>query len=191
MRSNIVEIINEINYGKSKDRLVLSDAAAVLLNTLGLDKDTAYYFTKCNGAMADDVLSDLSGKFFRADKVETLAKKILPVMAVQAETAMKTFSWKEMDVEKLDVEELEKMGTSLLRSATKSRDVDTKEINDLIKMLDAVGALPKKAKEVEDFKQVVVMQPYNEICQCGREVTVTDTMLEEHAAKKGWTIIKE
>ena len=117
------------------------------MNTLGLDKDTAYYFTKCNGAMADDV-SDLSGKFFRADKVETLAKKILPVMAVQAETAMKTFSWKEMDVEKLDVEELEKMGTSLLRSATKSRDVDTKEINDLIKMLDAVGALPKKLRRL-------------------------------------------
>lgn len=170
MRQDILDIVNELNQGRSKDRIALNDIAAVLLTLFGMDKSSAYYFTKCTGSMTDEVLSGLSDRFFSSDKIENLNKRMLPVMAAHVEKSVGSFSWKDMDIEKLDVEELEKMGTSLLRSAAKSREVDTKEINDLIKMLDSVGALPKKKQESADVKQVVVNVPFNSVCSCGKEI---------------------
>lgn len=168
MIKKIGDILIEKNMGVTKDRVDNSDISCCLMVLSGIHHDTAYYVSKCKGLLSESVISQRADAYFDSDKIKGLLDALRPLVAPVAVDSIS--DWRNADVEALTPEELERMGTVLLRDASKKGDVDTKEINDLIKMLDSVGALPKKKQEDKDVKQVVVNVPFNSVCSCGKEI---------------------
>lgn len=178
MKDSIDEIINTMNKGRARDRVDYTDISCCSLSLYGMSKESAYYLTKCKGLIADSVLKTQSKIFFASDKAKDITSKLKYILLVTSSTKKKSadttepFDWKSAEVEALTAEELEHMGITLLRSASLKAEVDPKEINDLIKMLDNVGALPKKQASEKDVKQVIINNLYNDTCpHCGRECT--------------------
>ena len=61
----------------------------------------------------------------------------------------------------------------MLRQASLDSETNGKEMNDIIKMLDSIGALPKKAQTEKEFKQVVINPIFNDVCpHCNHEVYI-------------------
>lgn len=170
------EVMNEINQGAVKNRVDSSDLACCSLFLFGMHRDDAFYITKCKGVIADTTLADRAKAYFTSDRISGLLDAMLPIVQSKKETTAGvegySMDWRNMEIEALSTEEVEKMGTFLLRNAAMSRDVDAKEINDLMKMLDSVGALPKKKAQESDIKQVVINVPFNSVCKCGREIYI-------------------
>ena len=190
MKKKIEKAYMEVNSSMSKDKLSYGDIGTIMLYLHGCSKEVSYYSTKCNGPMSDSVLSEKAENFFKAKKVVRFIDLMADEFKVKDVGDMSSVNWKTAHVDGLSPEELEKMATYMLRQSAKAKDVDTKEILDLIKMLDNVGALPKKRANEEDGKQVVMLMPYNELCMCGREVAVTEEMYDEYARKNGWKVEK-
>ena len=173
MVNDIDNILNELNQGQTKNRVDNTDVSACLLVLNGIDGDTAFYLNKCKGLISPSVLSKRADSYFKSDKIEELMNALRPLVNYKKTVGDGELpdNWSDLDVEKLTPEELEKMGTFLLRNASmRGSNVDPKEINDLIKMLDAVGALPKKQSDDRKIKQVVVNVPFNSVCSCGKEI---------------------
>lgn len=168
MIKQIGDILIEKNRGVTKDRIDNSDVSCCLMALCGVSCDAAYYVAKCKGLLSESVISSRADAYFGSDKIQSLMDALRPLVSAPVIDA--GADWRSVDVEALTPEELEKMGTTLLRTASTRSDVDTKEINDLIKMLDSVGALPKKKQEEKDVKQVVINVPFNNVCSCGKEI---------------------
>lgn len=187
MLEEIKGAIVAVNRGNEREKVDNTDVSAVILFLNGMDKETAFYLTKASGHISDAIIKQRAKAFFESDKITGLMDAVRPI--VSSEERRKEVgigSWENMDVTSLSPVELEKMGTVLLRDASMRSDVDTKEINDLIKMLDAIGALPKKEKEEKDRKQVIIKPLYNTVCEhCGKETYINPASQEEkHCSKE-------
>ena len=182
MIKKIGDILIEKNMGVTKDRVDNSDISCCLMVLSGIHHDAAYYVSKCKGLLSESVISQRADAYFDSDKIKGLLDALRPLVTPVAVDSIS--DWRNADVEALTPEELERMGTVLLRDASKKGDVDTKEINDLIKMLDSVGALPKKQKDEKDMKQVIINPVYNTVCEfCGREAYVNVASDAENTKK--------
>lgn len=171
MVNDIISIVDELT-SSTKQRYDNTDVAACLLFLRGEGQDAAYYASKARGILTPSVLANRAIAYFESEKISLLLDALRPIVNVSVSVVNTPagVDWKSMDVDSLTSEELEKMGTFFLRNAAlRGNDVDTKEINDLIKMLDSVGALPKKQQN-QKVKQVVVNIPFNDVCTCGKEV---------------------
>ena len=168
------EVMSEINKGAVKNRVDLSDLSCCSLYLFGMHRDDAFYITKCKGMIADSTLAERAKAYLTSERIMGLLDAMLPIIQSKKEVAAGvegySMDWRNMEIEALSTEEVEKMGTFLLRNAAMAKDIDAKEINDLMKMLDSVGALPKKKQTGEDLKQVIINIPYNDVCVCGREI---------------------
>lgn len=173
MIKKIGDILIEKNMGVTKDRVDNSDISCCIMVLSGIHHDAAYYVSKCKGLLSESVISQRADAYFDSDKIKGLLDALRPLVTPNTVAVDTNSDWRSVDVDALTPEELEKMGTTLLRTASMRSDVDTKEINDLIKMLDSVGALPKKQKDEKDMKQVIISPVYNTVCEfCGREAYV-------------------
>ena len=177
MSREIDDILIGVNKGSVRDRVDSSDVACVMLHLFGLHRSDAFYLTKCSGTITDSVLDKQAKAFFDVGRVKELTDAVRPFVDARKEKLPQgegyDISWADVDIESLTVEELEKMGTHLLRAASVSAESTPKDINDLIKMLDSIGALPKKKAEDKDFKQVIIQPLFNSICpNCNHEVYI-------------------
>lgn len=183
MPKEIDEMLASVNAGVIRDRMDFSDVTCVMLYLFGIHRDDAYYLTKCKGAISDSVLADRSKAYFNVERVKELIDAARPIVDQKMEKTPTgdgfTVDWAAIEVDALTAEELEKMGTTMLRAASVSSDTSPKDINDMIKMLDSIGALPKKKAEDKDFKQVIIKPVFNAVCDnCGHELYVSPA---EHA----------
>lgn len=170
MINAISELLIKYNQGQTNDRLDNADISCCIMFLTGIDQNTAYFLTKCKGLLSETIINQRAENYFESTKIQNLIAELQPIVMLKATPKQLNIN---EPIDALTPEELEKMGTVLLRSASTRHDVDTKEINDLIKMLDSVGALPKKQKDEKDLKQVIINPLYNTVCEhCRRETYI-------------------
>jgi len=181
MSLEIAEILKAHNTGAVKDRVDMHDANACLMFLFGTSRDEAYWLAKVGSSISDDVLSSRAKLYFGSEKIGKLLEALRFYVekrkggVEKADIGGATIDWAAADIEMLSAEELEKMGTFMLRAAASSSETTPKDINDMIKFLDSIGALPKKKQEDKDIKQVIIEPVYNTICPfCNHEVYVND-----------------
>lgn len=177
MEYNYDDILSTINRGAVRDRIDMSDITFSMLYLFGLDRDDAYYLTKCATPVPPTAVTTQSKAYLDMPRIKGTLDALRPFVDSKKgkmPSSMEVVTdWTQADVASLTAEELEKMGTYLLRAASVSNETSPKDINDLIKMLDSIGALPKKEKDEKDFKQVIIQPLFNSICQnCQHEVYV-------------------
>jgi hypothetical protein len=192
MKKQLDDLLKKFNHGVTTGRFDNSDIGCALLYIYGFHRDVCYWVIKVRGAIADDILSERAKLYFAGERIVKLIEALRPIVldVTPMQQQGGDYDWANANVSALTTEELEKMATYMIRKMSVSKEVDTKELNDLIKMLDSVGALPKKDKKVEDSKQVVMLEPFNDVCGCGREITVTEKMFDDYAKRLGYVVDK-